>query len=371
MPWAVTKRPHGVELDLRFPSLTNAERSAVGKAAGELKHGHAPQTRNHRAAALYILGGNREIWVTGVNTDSSQRGKQCAEPAATAQAQVALRKRRFDRISLVALAVVSKRYFHPDIPAEERPKDPPTGPCGSCLTHLRDQANFANLEQLSVVMGAGNIFRRAAFRNLYPLSTIAELDAAVRDPSLKPHGVALIAGRSCCDALDSNYQRLVQQDEVNKLLQAAHQELRYSSIDSAPGLSISYSYLIDKKTPTPATFPLIDTGSPIGQVSGLLPFVSGSKFSVAPNHHIKALVIAVDHQGDDLALAGRYQFFTGAERQRIFDLADLTNYDIPVFISWRQKHVLVAHISALAPLFEGPRQSSSSAKNLPFYTPPE
>jgi hypothetical protein len=63
----------------------------------------------------------------------------------------------------------------------------------------------------------------------------------------------------------------------------------------------------------------------------------------------------------------QYQFFTGPERQRIFEIAQLTEYDLPVFISLNDQGYLASTISKLCPQFSSPLQSKSAAANIELY----
>lgn len=366
MTWMKLHKLAAIELDLSFRNLNPIEKAAVQRARTSLPDGYAPQTLNHRAAA--IIDNNEKILSVSPNTDAAQRGKQCAELTAFSLARVELQRRGWDRITLGALAVMSKRYTTNNSSKETSQKEPPAGPCGTCLTHIQAQKNYSNLSELTVIMGAGNNFRRAIFRDLYPLSTVSSLVSSVNDRHVLPAGIAIAPALSCCDALGQPYAREIPQERFNTLLGKVHDELKFSAIKSAPNLQISFGYLTQKSGKVLNTAPLIDDGSPIGHVSGLLSLCASSQLSRNVAQRIKALVIAVDFPRGELGVAGDYQFFPGTERQRIFDLADLTHYDIPVFISWQRQHLLVAHISALAPLFEGPRASGSSAKNLPYYS---
>lgn len=364
MRW-VKHTTSGVEQSLSFDYLSSVEISAVRRAQSELAKGYAPQTKNHRAATLVDVRGTPLGF--GVNTDTAQRGKQCAELTAVSRAQIEAKRHNVKTLALGALAVISKRYSTPQAGAAAAPVEPPAAPCGTCLSHIQAQTNILNLSDLKVVMGAGNTFRRAAFEELYPLATVSTLVQVIEKQKVYD-GITVQPIQSCCDALGSEFQKYVPQERFNRLLQKVHQELRYSEIAGAPNLKIAYGYFTEQQCLRPRIAPLIETNSPVGHVSGLLTLCSSNELSKSPQGRIKGLLIAVDGVGSEGAPSSAYQFFPGPERQRIFDLADLTQYDIPVFITCGKKTAVVAHISALAPLFEGPTASGSSAKNLPFYT---
>jgi hypothetical protein len=363
MSWIKT-HPANVLYGLPKSELSPAEMRLVDRAATELEKGFAPQTTNHRAALLEADGLER----VGVNTDTAQRGKQCAEPNATTKLQIAARFKKIKLIEPKNLVILSKRF--PNLQTG-RPsqKEPPTGPCGSCLSHIQAQSNFTNLEGLNVIMGAGNSFNRAKFGDLYPIPSISALRNTI-ERSHYTHGATVTEINSCCEALDPDSKTWISQNRFNELYKKVRDDLKFSDILSAPGLKISYGYLTERgaKKAERDTMPLIEIAqSPIGHVSGILTLLSSSDFSRS-HKRLKGLVIAVEASEEALKLAGNYQFFTGPERQRVFDLADLTNFDIPVFITWGREIAVVANISALTPLFEGPTVSGSSAKNLPFYT---
>jgi hypothetical protein len=179
---------------------------------------------------------------------------------------------------------------------------------------------------------------------------------------------------SCCEAILPEDREHLQQKDVDGLFKNVYKELESSHVASAPNLRIAYGYITPKSRKSERiieTLPLIDQGhNTVGRVGGVLTLCSGNLVTYGQTREIKGLLIAVEYNGDELGAAASYQFFTGTERQRIFDIADISKYDIPVFISWNREKVVVTNISALAPLYEGPTDSRTMRAGLEFYKRP-
>jgi len=351
-----------IELNLNFQDLSPAQREIVEVARKSLSDGYAPQTLNHRAAVIADRSG--KTFGAGSNTDSTHRGKQCAEVTAVSKARVLMARDGISSLSPGTLAVISERFF---LACEHTITEPPTAPCGACLSHIQAQRTFTDIANLTVVMGANQNFRRAFFSDLYPMSTVAQLQAAIAEPANAPTGFALLPPDACCQGLTDEYLEFISQERFNFLFEQTHKDLEYSSILTAPNLKIAYGYLTAQNSGFIRTAPLIDENTPIGQVGGVLSLCASSKPSRNGPQQIKGFLIAIDLIGDSNEQSDNYQFFPGTERQRVFDLAQLTDYDIPIFISWRRKSLALSHISTLAPLYEGPKDSKSTAPNLKHY----
>jgi hypothetical protein len=378
MDWAKHRAAPGIELEVTKYELTNLQSRAADRAASSLPDGFAPQTLNHRAACF--LDADKKTLGIGINTDSSQRGKQCAELSALTRAVVnAVRSRT--KVAPTVLAVMSKRYGEDsnnrELSAARKhiiQSDPPVGPCGTCLTAIQGAAACPNLSDMSVIMGAGSQYRRASFGALYPIPTVSALRSVVFEDGPRPHGLAVMPSDSCCEAILPEDREHLQQKDVDGLFKNVYKELESSHVASAPNLRIAYGYITPKSRKSERiieTLPLIDQGhNTVGRVGGVLTLCSGNLVTYGQTREIKGLLIAVEYNGDELGAAASYQFFTGTERQRIFDIADISKYDIPVFISWNREKVVVTNISALAPLYEGPTDSRTMRAGLEFYKRP-
>jgi|GEM_PF-4295080 len=362
------EQPRRIEFDLRMPDLNEFQKLAVGRAANELPEAFNPTSLNHRGSALVDVNGS--VLGTGGNTRTPHGGKHCAEQEAINRAKISLARKQCRESQLAALAVMSKRY---SLDSSTRPQpEAPAAPCGECLSIIQRQAPFfGNLAELSVVMGASNKFLRASFGDLFPVPTVAALSATINRSLPPPEGSTITTRDSCCSALGDRYTSVLPQAVFNQLFMKVHDELKYSQIDQAPALKIAYGTLTKRTIESPdniETVPLItDSCSP--GTEGIRHLVASSKPSRCAEDQIKCLLIAVNGPPHfQLGSAGDFQFFAGEERQRIFDLADMTQYDIPVFISWRAQYVIAAPISVLAPLYEAHSDSRSAQSKLAFYT---
>ncbi|MFN5061807.1 MAG: hypothetical protein ACK5GN_03075 [Pseudomonadota bacterium] len=375
MDWAKHRVAPGIEIRVNSDQLTELQTLAADRAATQLPDGFAPQTFNHRAACF--LGANEEDLGTGTNTDGSQREKHCAELSALARA-VANAARSRTKVAPTVLAVMSKRYekdSNNQALSTARKhiiqSDPPVGPCGTCLTAIQGNAACPDLSDMSVIMGAGSQYRRASFGTLYPIPTVSALRSVVFEDGPRPHGLAVMPSDSCCDAIFSEDGNHLQQKDVDGLFTKVYEDLKFSQVESAPNLRIAYGYITPKSRNAKRiteTLPLIDQRhNTVGRVGGVLTLCSGNSVISDQTREIKGLLIAVEYNRDELGAAASYQFFTGTERQRIFDIADISKYDIPVFISWNREKVVVTNISALAPLYEGPTDSRTMRAGLDFY----
>jgi cytidine deaminase len=326
----------------------------------DIRKSYAPHGNGHVAAAFSEFN-SKEIF-SGVNTNSENRGAFCAERGAVSAWDSGRGIEESEVHGILAIVYRSRTALL--LPNHNRP----TGnqfltPCGTCLTFLSSM--FGPLS-LTILMNDGKLTQRATLRDLYPLATVSELAGAFAVGSIstsEPTSHKILKDLSSCAVFTSNLDYPIAEGDFSKISKQMNQVISRSSIFGHKDLKIVAAKLCLDPSNNEAR-PFVHRSNQIGSTHSIQALCQSADANRI-NHPKRVIGLMISIHSSNAT--DQYQFFTGPERQRIFDIAQLTGYDLPVFISLNGKGYLASTISKLCPEFSSPLQSKSAASKIDLY----
>lgn len=341
--------------------LPSQQQLVIDRAWQYIDQSYAPHGGGHVSAAFSELNSTQIFW--GVNTNTENRGSFCAERGAVGTWQA---KRGFLESEVSGtLAIVARSTNALLFPKQNRATENQfLTPCGTCLTFLN--SIFGPLS-LTILMNDGKLTQRATLRDLYPLATVSELAGAFTSEStatinsLPSYGI--LKDLSSCAEFTYKLAHPIREEVFVNISKQLNQAVAKSSIVGHKDLKIAAAKLCLDPSNNEA-IPFVHLSNQTGNTHSIQALCQSANANRI-NHHqrVIALMIAVHSS----SAKDQYQFFTGLERQRIFDIAQLTGYDLPVFISLNGKGYLASTISNLCPEFSSPLKSKSASERIDLY----
>ena len=341
-----------IESRIEFAELASYQREALLEAYSRLAGAYAPQTLNHRGAAIVArLPDESLVYAYGNNADSSMRTKSCAEKNAIPSLRIQAPPET--RLIIDSILTISERQ------TSDAPVEPPVAPCGTCRSQLFSYAAFEghDLSRAFVVMASSDFqdIRRAYLRDLFPLPDISSLVMRLRGEGSEQFSVHR------------------HKEALNDLICPVPQRFGNQELDwLRSGAIAALQRATSHGGRVGAAILVADNMMLTGQSLGLDPITGGMSAIVSAIvraqseravRHFKAVYVVTD--GNDTSCA---QFLTGDDRQMIFDRAQIMDWDVPVFMgSTQTDRVVRANISQLFPIAEGPLDSSSTRANIGRY----
>jgi hypothetical protein len=219
---------------------------------------------------------------------------------------------------------------------------------------------------LTILMNDGKLTQQATLRDLYPLANVSELARAFSASSTStcdPTSHQILKDLSSCAEFTSDLANPIAEEDFVKISKQLSQARSKSFIFGHKDLQISAAKLCLDPSNNEA-LPFVHRSNQTGSTHSIQALCQSADANrISHPKRVIGLIISI-HSSN---ATDQYQFFTGPERQRIFDIAQLTGYDLPVFVSLNGKGYLASTISKLCPEFSSPLQSKSAASKIDLY----